>query len=177
MGKKSRNKGKQENKKNRKGRNAASDHAAVEGRQRQGSSSDAAGGAHHARKGTRDTPYRATRIIDADYEAERLAPTTKVDFQSITAMRQYETKSFEELRLEDYMASAVAENENERLDDDMAGTGNKGSNGVTDFPKKLIYELLCKDSLHPMTITQIHQVRRACLFVHHHHSCAHCIIH
>ena len=47
-------------------------------------------------------PFQATRKVDG---------TSSINFQSITAMGQYEHKSFEELRVEDYMA------------------GNKGSQG------------------------------------------------
>ena len=52
--------------------------------------------------GSLATPYQATRKVDG---------TSSITFQSITAMPQYEAKSFEELRLEDYMG------------------GNKGSQG------------------------------------------------
>ena len=53
-------------------------------------------------RGTMVAPYQASRKADG---------TTPISFQSITAMAQYEHKSFEELRVEDYMA------------------GNKGSQG------------------------------------------------
>ena len=52
--------------------------------------------------GTKLNPFQPTRKQDG---------TSSIQFQSITAMPQYQTKSFEELRVEDYMA------------------GNKGSQG------------------------------------------------
>lgn len=52
--------------------------------------------------GTTIAPYQETRKLDG---------TSQISFQSITAMSAYENKSFEELRMEDYMA------------------GNKGSQG------------------------------------------------
>jgi Ca2+-binding EF-hand superfamily protein len=59
--------------------------------------------------GTMMAPYQESSIRDED-------GVSSVSFQSITAMAQYEHKSFEELRLEDYMA------------------GNKGTQGPTQPP-------------------------------------------
>ncbi len=60
------------------------------------------GGAAGQGVGSRVAPFQETRTQDG---------TNSISFQSVTAMPQYQEKSFEELRLEDYMA------------------GNKGSQG------------------------------------------------
>ncbi len=53
------------------------------------------GGAVGSGRGSLAAPYQVTRKIDG---------ATSINFQSISAMQQYENQSFEELRLEDYMA-------------------------------------------------------------------------
>jgi nuclear pore complex protein Nup98-Nup96 len=60
--------------------------------------------------GTTIAPYQETRKLDG---------TANINFQSITAMPAYENKSFEELRMEDYMA------------------GNKGSQGQSQQPSTM----------------------------------------
>lgn len=50
-------------------------------------------------RGTRTTPYEVTPKLDG---------TTHVHFNSITAMAAYESKSFEELRMEDYTITTTA---------------------------------------------------------------------
>mmetsp|Transcript_10161 Transcript_10161/g.19030 ORF Transcript_10161/g.19030 Transcript_10161/m.19030 type:complete len:1878 (-) Transcript_10161:4615-10248(-) len=72
--------------------------------------------------GTSMAPYQETRKLDG---------TTHINFQSITAMSQYENKSFEELRMEDYMAGNKG-TQGQAQPSNM-GMGSGGGFGMTSF--------------------------------------------